>query len=359
MSEVNLKENYTDCDYETLVTRLCILTFRCRIGKTVKNSRKFTNELREFLLAKLIKIENPLLTQIKYEYTDVYIAVMTLIEEFEKSEKVYFDANELGFICLHIAAAMNRAEKTRNVAACLICEGGLTISTYLKSKIERQFNEIEIIKIVNQHELVTLSLDTFALIFNSAHTRSLVADHVIAITPMLDEADQEAIRAWIINREYQKIVSQNYQIKNNILFFQDKGVDRDLLLTKYCKLLEVDQHVGNGFLASVLEREKRASTSLGRGIAVPHGSGFLVKNSIILVIRLDEPIAWDGQSVDLIFLIAINFNENKNYHYFFEKLFRIISNDVLLKELKTSSSTMEMATLLFKESEDTPCAAAT
>ncbi len=437
MSEVNLNGSYTDYDYENLVTKFCVLIFRNRMEKTVKSQHRFTNDIREFLVAQLIKvqidycfhldlsedeiseityyilstrrqeyvsnlqesmikkvidkftsllsvslnidlnndeelkkslfnhltpairrmrygikIENPLLTQIKYEYTNVYIAVMTSIEEIEKTEKVYFDANELGYICLHIVAAINRTNKKRHISTCLICEGGLTIATFLKSKIERQFSEIAITEVVSLTKFNGMELKDFSLFLNATRTPLGLTENVITITLMLDDNDQDAIRSWIIKREYQKIIDNNHHIKNNILFFKDSIENKNDLIKKYCRLLEIDGNVTADFLPSVLEREKRASTSLGRGIAVPHGSGSFVKNSAILVIRLEKPIAWDEQLVDLVFLIAINFSESNNYYFFFEKLFKIVSNDSLIKKLKQASNTDEMESLLFKEPQD-------
>ncbi len=443
MSEVNLNGSYTDCDYENLITKFCVLIFRNRIEKTIKSQHHFSNEIREFLVAQLIKvqidscfhlnltedeifeityyilsarrqefvsnpqeftikkvidkftdflsvslnvdlnhdeelkrslfshltpairrmrygikIENPLLTQIKYEYTNVYIAVMTSIEELEEIEenqengKVYFDANELGYICLHIVAAINRSNKKRYISACLICEGGLTISTFLKSKIERQFSEIAITQVVSLTKLNEMNLKDFTLFLNATSAPIGLTDDVIVITLMLDDDDQDAIRSWIIKKEYQKIFENSHQIKNNILFFKDNIQDKNDLIKKYCKLLEIDKNVTTDFLVSVLEREKRASTSLGRGIAVPHGSASFVKKSIIVVIRLEKPIVWDEQLVDLVFLIAINFSESNNYYFFFEKLFKIVSNDSLIKKLKESSNTTEMEKILFKPMND-------
>lgn len=433
MSEVNLNSSYTDYDYETIVTKFCILIFRNRLNKPVKSQHHFTNEIREYFVAQLIKvqfdyyfhlnlpedeiseityyilsarrqeyvsnsqesmikkvidkftsllsvslnvnlnddeelkkslfnhltpairrmrygikIENPLLAQIKYEYTNFYIAVMTSIEEIEKNEKVYFDANELGFICLHIVAAMNRTNKKRHIAACLICEGGVTISTFLKSKIEKQFSEIAITEIVSLAKFDGMNKEDFSLVLNVTHTPMDEEDNIITISVMLDDQDENAIRSWIIKKEYQKLLDNSHQIKNNILFFKDDTIDdRNELIKKYCRLLEIDGNVTGDYLNSVLEREKRASTSLGRGIAVPHGSGSFVKNSAILVIRLEKPLPWDEQLVDLVFLIAINFNESNNYYFFFEKLFKIISDDALIKRLKQASNTAEMENLLF------------
>ncbi|XJZ28244.1 BglG family transcription antiterminator [Bacillota bacterium Lsc_1132] len=432
-AEVNLNEAFTDYDYSSLITKLCILVLRNRIGKTVKSDHHFTNDIREQLVAQLIKIqletafhlnltddelneityyilttrrqnnsqlfsynstsrmlidqfteslsnslnidltkdeelkinllnhlnpairrirygikiENPLLTQIKYEYTSVYIATMTSIEEIEKNEKIVFDENELGYICLHIVAAINRSTKKRYISACLICDGGLTISTFLKSKIEKQFNEILITKIIPLNQFTQDIIEQFDLVLNSTNIPLYLNKNVISISSLLVDNDQDTIRSWIIKKEYQKLVHKENQIRNKILFFKDDLQDKNQLIKKYCKLLSIDNYVSEGFLQSVLDREKKASTSLARGIAVPHGTGDLVKKSVILAVLLEKPIPWDEQIVDLVFLIAINFNESKDYRYFFEKLFYIVSDNELITKIKKASNAMEIEKLIF------------
>lgn len=430
-AEINLNEAFTDFDYASIITKLCILVLRNKIGKVVLSKHQFSNDIREQLVAQLIKIqlesdfyqnlandelneityhllttrrqnnnqlfgstskkvideftqllstglnidlnhdeelkinllnhlnpairrirygikiENPLLTKIKYEYTSVYIAVMTSIEEIEKSEKVIFDANELGYICLHIVAAIDRSIKKRHISTCLICDGGLTISTFLKSKIEKQFNEISITLSIPLSNFNKNCIDKFDLFLNSTNTPLYIDENMISISSLLDHNDQDAIRAWIINNEYQKILNKNTQIKNKILFFKEKLQNKNQLMEKYSKFLEIENYVSSGFLESVLNREKQAPTSLGRGIAVPHGSGALVKQSVILAILLEKPIPWDEQLVDLVFLIAINYNESENYRHFFEKLFYIISDDNLINKIKKASSASEIEKVIF------------
>jgi activator of the mannose operon (transcriptional antiterminator) len=430
-AEINLNEEFTDFDYASIITKLCILVLRNKIGKIVLSKHHFSIDIREQLVAQLIKIqlesvfhlnlsndelneitfhllttrrqnnnqlfdstskkvideftqllstglnidlnhdeelkinllnhlnpairrirygikiENPLLTKIKYEYTNVYIAVMTSIEEIEKSEKVIFDANELGYICLHIVAAIDRSIKKRHISTCLICDGGLTISTFLKSKIEKLFNEISITLSIPLSNFNKNFIDKFDLFLNSTNTPLYIDENMISISSLLDHNDQDAIRSWNIKNEYQKILSENTQIKNKILFFKEQLQNKNQLMEKYSKFLEIENYVSSGFLESVLNREKQAPTSLGRGIAVPHGSGALVKQSVIVAILLEKPIPWDEQLVDLVFLIAINYNESENYRYFFEKLFYIISDDNLINKIKKASNASEIEKVIF------------
>lgn len=294
-----------------------------------------------------IQIENPLLKQIKFDYTREYIIVMTCIEEIEKKQNIKIDQNELGYICLHVVAAVNRHTKERTIKAILLCDDGLTFHSFLKSKIEHQFNEIKIIKSVPTTDFARFDTEEYDLLINASKQVYNNSTKTIQISMLLTDLDQNTIRAWIINREYQLLTSLEHEIRKNIFFFKDKANSRDELIERYSKFLEIDGYVTKEFSESAINREQTISTALGRGIAIPHGSDDFVINSATLIIQLDHPIDWDNQSVDLIFLLAINKSDIHEFRYFIEKVYSIITNENQLKRLKTAKSTKEIETLLF------------
>ncbi|WP_158641314.1 PTS sugar transporter subunit IIA [Amycolatopsis eburnea] len=76
-------------------------------------------------------------------------------------------------------------------------------------------------------------------------------------------------------------------------------------------------HIGNafesagsvhaGYRDSLHARERRASTYLGYGIAVPHGlriHDYLLVNPGLVVTRFTDPVPWDGEKVSLCISIA-------------------------------------------------------
>ena len=299
-----------------------------------------------------IQIENPLLKQIKFEYTREYIVVMTCIEEIEKEQNIKFDQNELGYICLHVVAAINRHSKERTIKTILLCDSGLTIHSFLKSKIEHQFNEIEIVKSISTTDFSVDQANCYDLIINASKSIFKCPNKIIQISILMTNLDQNTIRTWITNREYKMLISLEHEIRKNIFFFKDKANTRSELIERYSKFLEIDGYVTEGFSKSAIEREQTISTSLGRGIAIPHGSEDFVISSATLIIQLESPIDWDHQPVDLVFLLAINKTDINEFRYFMEKVYSIITNEHQLKLLKTAKSTREIESLLFVEQKE-------
>ena len=140
-----------------------------------------------------ISSENPLLEAIKTKYTEVYVAIMTTIDKIEEREHIYFDANELGFICLHIVGALNRSRNIRSIRCLLICDAGITFESYIKSMVETSFREIEIVNIIGSDEMKKETGHQHDLILN-ATTNRLHASNIINIDHLFTEASCSQIR---------------------------------------------------------------------------------------------------------------------------------------------------------------------
>ncbi|MFQ7537703.1 MAG: BglG family transcription antiterminator [Clostridium sp.] len=147
-----------------------------------------------------ISSENPLLEAIKTKYTEVYVAIMTTIDKIEEREHIYFDANELGFICLHIVGALNRSRNIRSIRCLLICDAGITFESYIKSMVETSFREIEIVNIIGSDEMKKETGHQHDLILN-ATTNRLHASNIINIDHLFTEASCSQIRHWILQEK--------------------------------------------------------------------------------------------------------------------------------------------------------------
>lgn len=293
-----------------------------------------------------ISSENPLLEAIKTKYTEVYVAIMTTIDKIEEKERIYFDANELGFICLHIVSALNRSRNIRSIRCLLICDAGITFESYIKSMVESSFREIEIVQIIRSDEMTRELEDQNDLILNSTKHR-LHASNIINIDHLFTETSSAQIRHWIFAREIKHTLELRTMFDSYLCYFQDSCENRKRLIHKYCTYLVSNGYVTEEFEASVYDRIQYSSTAIGRGVAVPHGTKKAVKNSVILIIKLNHTIAWDDQLVDLVFFAAIGEDISNEYSRIFRRIVRIVSDDEQTRMLKNCKSLEEIRKYLF------------
>lgn len=291
--------------------------------------------------------ENPLLDRIRYDYSYAYIAVMMTIDEIESIENIFFDTNELSFVCMHIVAALNRINNQRSFHVLLVNNDGLSVQTFLKSMIEKHFSELQ----VETCDSYTIPDQEYDIIFNS--TQKKLDKNFIQISSLLDEKDLSSIRHWLFSLELDQVMSIQKNLHKYVLFFHDHTVNKFDLLKKYSNFLQETGYVTKDFYTSVIEREKYSSTSIGRAVAVPHGAKDTVLKSVIVLIELEKPILWDDLEVDTIFLTAINSKNSKEFSHFFKTIFDVVSNEQKLKHLKQAKDIDEIETLLFSKSSIT------
>jgi PTS system fructose-specific IIA component len=105
----------------------------------------------------------------------------------------------------------------------------------------------------------------------------------------------------------------------------------------------------SAYLESVLEREKKGSTGVGFGVAIPHGKSDGVIVPGLAFARLANPIDWnslDGKPVEIVFLIGVPQKDTGNEHL---KILVAISRKLIHQEfrekllnVKTSGDVLEI-----------------
>lgn len=298
-----------------------------------------------------VKSENPILKDIRYEYSDVYLAVLTSIEEIEKSENVAFDINEIGYICLHIVAAINRKEKGRYIKSCLICDSGLTITKYLESAISVNIKEIMLEKSITSDKMNESIYHEYDLVLDTTSKADNYYLNSIEIKTIFDKSDIALVNHWILERQIN--YSKNSSVfRDTVFLFKENNITPKDLFIKYGMYLKQNGYVKSGFIQSIFEREKRASTLIGKGVAVPHGYREFVKKSAMIIIKLNEKIQWGDEKVDIVFLLAMNFDHEEENKKIFRKLYQIIADDEKLHLLKTAQDLETLKSMFFNNKKE-------
>lgn len=103
------------------------------------------------------------------------------------------------------------------------------------------------------------------------------------------------------------------------------------------------------YLDAVLERERKGSTGVGFGVAIPHGKSDGVAKPGLAFARLTKPIDWnslDGKPVEIVFLIGVPEKDAGDEHI---KILVAISRKLIHEEfrqkllnVKTSEDVIEI-----------------
>lgn len=89
-----------------------------------------------------------------------------------------------------------------------------------------------------------------------------------------------------------------------------------------------------------LAREKAGSTGMERGIAIPHAQDASIKNSAMLVVKLQKPITWqtfDQQPVDTIISFLIPEQDQGNHLKYLSATSKLLMHEQFVTQLKQTN----------------------
>lgn len=99
-------------------------------------------------------------------------------------------------------------------------------------------------------------------------------------------------------------------------------------------------------------REEVFSTALGFGFAIPHTKSIHIEHSTISVARLNQPIKWGEEEVQLIIMLTLNPNAGGDAHMkIFSKLARKIMDETFRNKLMAAENATYVIEILTKELE--------
>lgn len=108
------------------------------------------------------------------------------------------------------------------------------------------------------------------------------------------------------------------------------------LAAKAAAATDVDEHA---IFTALIQRERLSSTSLGRGIAIPHVKLPGIQAITCLFARLDHPIPFeshDGEPVDLLFFLLAPEHAGGDHLKALARISRLVRDPATLEALRSA-----------------------
>lgn len=278
--------------------------------------------------------KNPLLPTIKRNYSYAFELTVMAVSKNEFLQSYHFTEDDIGYIALHIAAAIERSneKKSRKKKALIICGQGLSSSRLLEAIIHKNFPEqVEIID--------TISFATFQL------QENITADFIISTIP-LPKANIPVVRIDFMEikkglQEIQQLLEQDKRLSELSSLFDSTlfhintiKMEKEKLISELVSLIKEHYTISNTFIEKVIAREQIIPTNVTSLIAIPHAIDNHVDETKISVCISKVPIMWDKEnSVKIIFLIIGKDNDKDRLQTFFDYLSKLVESDRLQKKI--------------------------
>ena len=141
------------------------------------------------------------------------------------------------------------------------------------------------------------------------------------------------------------IAIEDVLTKERVLFL-DTSVKREVLNALIDGLAQTPEIVDRDELASeIFQREELMSTGIGLGVAIPHvrlpSLNKMIMSAALLRRGLDDYDSLDGQSVQLVFMIAAGHHQHPEYLRLLSSLANLVKKEAVRQQLIDSISPEE------------------
>ncbi len=279
---------------------------------------------------------NPILESVKNNFPYPFELAVIVIQEVEDTYGISFSEDELSFIALYFASAIESFKDKRNsFSLAIVCGTGITLSSIIESKIRRKFPDTfsDIEKISYLEFEARQSQAQFDLIITTIPIPNK-APHIIFLDiNYFDTAFKQIERA--INT-LSTVVPPTSLYQDKHFYVINDQLTKAALLTKMHDALADNAFVSDHFIQQIIAREAISDTLINDVIALPHPIGDSVKISTIFPVIAPKGIEWgDSKRVKFIFFMAIRPDDVSKVQYVYDALLDFISSekkqDLLLK----------------------------
>ena len=307
------------------------------------------NHIENFIKISSIDKErkNPILSTIINSFPFAYSLSLTHLGVIGKKYNIFFSEDEVGYIALHIAGAIERHKaKTQQLNVIIVCGGGFAMSKIIESKINKKFpNKFNIKKTYSYAEfqlsnISDIDLTITTLPFTQENTPTAYID-----MSNIDKAIDD-LKYYLTDDQINNNVMQLFNPENFYYFDTDKLSKKDLLV-KMAVDLEKQNIVSEDFVSSVLERESLQTTLINDVIAIPHSMTMIANRSRVSVAIFPNGIQWEkDKKCNFIFLLAISKTDNEITDNLYDLILNLIDDKAMTKQLLKAYTFHEFKNLL-------------
>ena len=293
--------------------------------------------------------KNPLLNTIKNNYILAYEISGTAIKQAFIDELVQLTEDEIGYISLHIGAAIERYFDSRYLKhkkAIILYDSGFAAGSFLASKLNTLFKEtLEIIGKYPSHEIDEMDLKEADIIISTVPIKQTDIP-VIHVEIPLSRKDIENV-ARVITMDEVHPIDTITQFFDEHLFINTQAESKEEIIHILCDMLKKENCITDDFEVSVLEREQRISTAMDGVVAIPHPLKLCSLKSKIAVGILKHPVPWSQKDdAQIILLMGLADDAKKDIKKLYDTFVAMTHNPPLQKLLFHACSLHEFLNIL-------------
>lgn len=273
-----------------------------------------------------IKLSNPVLDEIKQNCSKAYLIAMQSQIALENHYNKRIGEDETGYLAMIFNLYMEEAalgENTRKNIV-IVCAMGKTGARMLAYQYQKLFGKyLDRVEICNRSNLKNFDYEGIDYILTTTPISDRVPVPIIEVKMFLEQGDVLALMEMFSKEEQD---GRKTYYSRELFFYEKAFASKEDLLQFLCGKISEWKEVPDDFYESVLQRESYGYTDFGEVVAMPHPYGQVTKESFAAVCILEEPVFWGNHHVQVIILVSLSDQEDKDRSEFFERTSEFIMN---------------------------------
>lgn len=269
---------------------------------------------------------------------------------------ITINEDEAAFLAMHIGGEIERQTINKNkIPVILVCPDYHSMSSTIMNTLMLNFaNQINIVCSVSDESDIdhVPQSNYIGMIFT---TIPLLKPHpkmtTVTISPFNLSSQFEKIQNAIMDcsETYKdtklKINFHNF-LEENLFFYTPKALQKNEGMEHMFSLFEEKEYVEDDFREKVRRRENAAPTAFGSA-AIPHAVEMDAIKTIIAVGISKKGFQWENNNVHIVFLLAINKADQRNFRHLYEALISLCSDDSMIQEIRNWTTFRDFKHLIY------------
>lgn len=288
-------------------------------------------------------MKNPILDDIKDNKIPYLLATIGANVINEKYS-CKLSEDEIGYIALHIMAAMNNNSLNQK-KILIICGSGNSSAQIMKAQLNSQFKEnIDSIDTTDLRSLENINMKNYDLIISSVKLNSPCDLPIVYVDIIFSKVDFDNIKIALDDTRLGKI----YDIFANSVFIKtDKFTNKLEVLKFIAETIEDKSNIKKGkALNQLKKREEMGNTSFDN-IAIPHILDQVEGDSYSIIIILNQHIKWNDEKIKLVYSLVVG-DKLGDMSLYYENLGEFLSSKQSIDKALESKDSMEFMNVFMR-----------
>ena len=276
-------------------------------GLPISNDKEFIHMLELHLKATLnkikygIRIDNPLLNEIKEEYPLSFNIAERAAIILGKKLHIKIPETEAGYIAMYIAITIERLkhQKRKRKKVAVICAMAIGTSSLLFWRLLNEMPDIDVIQVGSYKDIVEGKIDPdIDLIISTIPLPEMEIPHIV-VSPFLSTKERKTIREKLGIAKYKwkyPSATKIGEILDTKIIFANVEVEKAQDIIRLLgEALVKNGYTKKNFVKATLQREKKFPTGLDTPIAMalPHVDASFTLRKGFAIATLKKPIIFN------------------------------------------------------------------